>query len=121
MMRRRWITLLAVLGAVSAAAPSTAVIASKGVRLDAPPNKPGLAELGAIAAGAIKGYETFVFARHWLSRFVGGKAREAEIWTEYTQARDRILRTHRTHSIDLIADLRREFKRRHPAWVYLWA
>lgn len=120
--RVRFVTLLLVLGAGSAARPSStqAVLSPKGV-LDAQNNKPGLAELGAIAAGVIKGYDTLTFARHWLSRFVGGKAREAEIWAEYTQARDRILSTHRSYSIDLIADLRREFKRRHPAWVYLWA
>ena len=72
--RVRFVTLLLVLGAGSAARPSStqAVLSPKGV-LDAPNNKPGLAELGAIAAGAIKGYETFVFARHWLSRFVGGQ------------------------------------------------
>lgn len=57
---------------------------------------------------------------HGLQRWWGGKAKEMEVWTEYKEGRDIIMKEnrglHNDMKLILIQDLRTEFKIKYPAY-----
>lgn len=68
----------------------------------------------------IKVYDAFTYGARWLERLTGGEKRSDEIWAIYVKERDLLLAKYGATSRDVIADLRREFRRRYPAWTHLF-
>ena len=61
---------------------------------------------------------------YWLRRFIGGKCKKAQVWMEYTQARDDYIAVTKLEGAALarvLEDHRIECCNHYPAWRHLFA
>ena len=89
-----------------------------------PPKMPEaaqVAKLVGLVRAVIAGVDAFNAAKLWYIRFAGGDRLVKLRWSEYTAAREELMKQYGPLAGERVADLRREMARKYPAHAKLWA